>query len=269
MESHKYRISEVSKILNIPVDTLRYYEKQGIVRPSINKSNGYRYYDEWDISCLIEYKYYRALEFSMKDIMDIQQIDNLIEFTEKMNNQQQYFHNRKLYYTYLEECNEKKNERISQIPKELGKISIRKMEAMDYFLIYNGNEYKTYEHSGDLLSRWWNTIPFFNRLIYISQQHLVEKSDYYETGFSISTNLAELLDISGYLSTSHLPECEAVCTIVTLSDKRNLSLKVLNPVFEYIKRNKLHVEDIYGNLLARVQSSTGYIEYIELFTPIL
>lgn len=42
----KLLTGQVSKIFNISKDTLRYYDKMGLLKPEINKSNGYRYYSQ-------------------------------------------------------------------------------------------------------------------------------------------------------------------------------------------------------------------------------
>ena len=41
----KLSIGEVARLFNISKDTLRYYDKIGILKPEINKENGYRFYD--------------------------------------------------------------------------------------------------------------------------------------------------------------------------------------------------------------------------------
>ena len=46
----RYKIGDVSRILGISTDLLRYYEKKGVVQPQKDKSNDYRYYDTWDIN---------------------------------------------------------------------------------------------------------------------------------------------------------------------------------------------------------------------------
>ena len=46
----KYQISEISKITNVSIDTLRYYEKLGLIRPSRDEKNRRIYCDvdvEW------------------------------------------------------------------------------------------------------------------------------------------------------------------------------------------------------------------------------
>ena len=50
----KYKAKEVSRITGIPVDTLRYFEKTGVISPKIDKNNNYRYYSAWDINFLFE-----------------------------------------------------------------------------------------------------------------------------------------------------------------------------------------------------------------------
>ena len=41
----KLSIGEVARLFNISKDTLRYYDKIGILKPVVNKENGYRFYD--------------------------------------------------------------------------------------------------------------------------------------------------------------------------------------------------------------------------------
>lgn len=52
MEGKTYSIGEVSRILNIPISTIRYYDKQGLL-PLIKRSGGnMRIFDEDDLSWL-------------------------------------------------------------------------------------------------------------------------------------------------------------------------------------------------------------------------
>ena len=40
-----YSIGDVSKIFDVSIDTLRYYDKIGLIKPRINPKNRYRYYE--------------------------------------------------------------------------------------------------------------------------------------------------------------------------------------------------------------------------------
>lgn len=62
-----YRIGEVSRLFDIGADSLRYYERLGIVVPH-RASNGYRVYELKDLYKLSIIKDLRGLGFSMKQI---------------------------------------------------------------------------------------------------------------------------------------------------------------------------------------------------------
>ncbi len=75
-----YKINEISKLYGIGVDSLRYYEKLGILKPK-RDLNDYRLYSLKDIYKLNIIFDLRKLDFSMKQIKDYlehQSIDNTL-----------------------------------------------------------------------------------------------------------------------------------------------------------------------------------------------
>ncbi|MDD2495549.1 MAG: MerR family transcriptional regulator [Tissierellia bacterium] len=75
-----YKISEISKLYGIGIDSLRYYEKLGLLKPR-RDINGYRLYNLKEIYKLNIIRDLRELDFSMKHIkeyLDNQCIDNTI-----------------------------------------------------------------------------------------------------------------------------------------------------------------------------------------------
>ena len=61
------KTKEVEKLLGITKDTLRFYEKEGLIRPLRDK-NGYRNYSQEDIRILKIILFYRTMEISIDDI---------------------------------------------------------------------------------------------------------------------------------------------------------------------------------------------------------
>lgn len=61
----QYSISEVAKKLNIPVSTIRYYEKLGML-PPITRHSGIRVFSERDLCVLKKYTYFKANENAFK-----------------------------------------------------------------------------------------------------------------------------------------------------------------------------------------------------------
>lgn len=80
-----YKISEISKLYDIGVDSLRYYERLGILTPR-RDTNGYRLYDLNDLYKLNMIRDLRAIDFSMaqiKDYLDQQSVDNTLDILYK------------------------------------------------------------------------------------------------------------------------------------------------------------------------------------------
>lgn len=67
MEKTKYLIGDVANLMGLSRDTLRYYEKRGIL-DSHKGANGYRYYTEQDISRLVGILYQRKMNISLEDM---------------------------------------------------------------------------------------------------------------------------------------------------------------------------------------------------------
>ncbi len=66
-----YRIGDVTKLLGISADTLRYYEKIGLL-PAINRTvSGIRVYIERDLSRLRFIRRAQKMQFSLKEIAEL------------------------------------------------------------------------------------------------------------------------------------------------------------------------------------------------------
>ena len=72
-----YRISQFSKISGVTVKALRYYDEEGILKPSFrNGENQYRYYSDEDLKKARLISFLRSLDFS---IMEIREIADTVE----------------------------------------------------------------------------------------------------------------------------------------------------------------------------------------------
>ena len=55
-----YKIGEVAKLLGISSETVRYYEREGVIQShKIDQGSGYRYYEALDINALMRVRMYR------------------------------------------------------------------------------------------------------------------------------------------------------------------------------------------------------------------
>lgn len=66
-EKKEYLIGDVARITGVSRDTLRFYEKKGMLQAK-KKENGYRYYEEDDIWRLMYVLYHRKMNTSLEEI---------------------------------------------------------------------------------------------------------------------------------------------------------------------------------------------------------
>ncbi len=77
MEQTKYLIGDVANLIGMSRDTLRHYEKLGILS-SEKGDNGYRYYTDEDISRLVGIMYQRKMDIGLGEIADLWDGDSSI-----------------------------------------------------------------------------------------------------------------------------------------------------------------------------------------------
>lgn len=74
------KINELSKISGVNLETIRYYEKIGILAKATRGANGYREFDQAAVSQLAFVKTCRSLGFSIEEIRQLQQLrDNPLQ----------------------------------------------------------------------------------------------------------------------------------------------------------------------------------------------
>lgn len=78
MEKTKYLIGDVANLMGLSRDTLRYYEKRGILS-SEKGDNGYRYYTDLEIARLLSILYQRKMDLGLDDITTLWTNDTCID----------------------------------------------------------------------------------------------------------------------------------------------------------------------------------------------
>ena len=78
MEEYKYLIGEIADMLGVSSDTLRHYEKKGILTAR-RASNGYRYYTKEDIPQMVSILYHRKMDIGLQDMEAIYSENGSVE----------------------------------------------------------------------------------------------------------------------------------------------------------------------------------------------
>lgn len=65
------RIGELARRADVPVDTVRYYERSGILPPALRRQSGYRDYAQADVRRLVFVRRAKQLGFTLSEIQEL------------------------------------------------------------------------------------------------------------------------------------------------------------------------------------------------------
>ena len=72
----KYSVEDVTKLANVSVRTLHYYDEIGLLKPSARMESGRRYYSGEEVSRLTDIIFFKKMGFSLKRIESILSLGN-------------------------------------------------------------------------------------------------------------------------------------------------------------------------------------------------
>lgn len=265
----KYKISEVSKITNIPIDTIRYLETKNIVNPKRNDNNNYRSYEAWDINFLLEFKQLRSYGFSVADVEEIQNYDDLNDFIERISERQCYFEEKIKYYNILKEKNNHYLNSLNNIEKNIGRYIFTKHPNIYYFTHRFNYKYETKDKFEGLFEIWLSYYPIIENIVEMKFDSIINGNNDYKWGFAIRVQYAKALNIPINNNVKHKEGVDSVYTVICAGDKGSFSLKLLDDAIKFIEdKGYTLAGDVIGNLLARVHEPNGYQRYVEVWIPI-
>lgn len=140
-----FTIGQVTKMYEISHDTLRYYDKIDLLKPSIKKENGYRYYTIREIELLEIILIAKQLEIPIKDIKAIIDREDIKEYEKLFERHEEFLDKQIKRMTKLKDKvkNSKNIARQMECFKNEDKISLNYEEINKKVIFFNqnGNSY--------------------------------------------------------------------------------------------------------------------------------
>lgn len=182
MDENKYSIGRFASILGIDADTIRYYEKIGLLQ-SRRDENNYRYYTDSDCRKLMTCRELRALGFSLKQIQR-GQCDFESEPFEKFLSEREKKIDREIEYLYavkkqLQICREAAQS-VGQKPK----ITIVRRRQGYYFFRQTDNARLVDHQSAATVKKLMDLQPLVFRGGVVSREELLSGKPYDFLSFS-------------------------------------------------------------------------------------
>ena len=237
----KFSIGEVAKIHNITVETLRHYDRVGLLKPSYtNENTGYRYYSTKDFIILDLIKQCKSMGLSLEEIKSI--IEN---YTSPESMLQVIGKQKKIINEKIEELNKINNnitfleDRIKLLLNEgLNKIFIKFYEERT-FIKYNNTNRFTDEFEVNLskiLSEIERKYSYFNKELGFIVSYKKLKEDNQITYKNTMINFTRGMDIKEY-DKIILPEGKYLT--LNFDDDYNDTKKYYDIIMKYINDNAI------------------------------
>lgn len=267
------KIGDVSKLLNMSVETIRFYESQNIIKPSRKADSKYRFYETWDIFFLMECMKYRSFDISVKDISKILHAESLNFFLQKIDEKQKNINNEIRYNTLLYEKIEQYRASLETVELNQGNFWFKKVPEQLYFIYLSsqGDKYEELWRANPLFSEWMNGLPFVEFGVHVTLEDLMNRNTVNREQWSLITEkkYADVLKLPLNESIRFVPSQLCLCTIINAGDKGDLSLKLFDPVMEYLQNSNYEIcGDLIGKLLVRVHEGKRYCRYFEMQIPV-
>lgn len=270
----KYKIGTISKLLGIPVQTLHYYEKCGLVTPIKDKDSNYRYYDAWDINFLLDCKYWHSFQFSNSEIEELLNKDNTAELLQKVELQERKLMTLVCHYQgLLDKLNEEKK-RIVNFKNQIGDFQLTKSPALLYNSYRSNNTYCSSNNHTELpnIEHWISTFPFVQATFTIPLDSIVRgnpESTEYWWGFSISPRKAKEIDLPEQCDAKYISSKTCMYTVFQASNKGTFAPSLYEHVFTPIWKKGYEIIDMpIGRLIVRAHEDQKYSRYFEIWVPV-
>lgn len=266
----KYKIKQVSRILNIPVDTLRYYEKIGVITPKIDEKNRYRYYDAWDINYILEYVYYRKMDYSTNEIIRFIHKDSLDNQLQLIKEKQTYYEEKRNYYAKLAERNQWLTETLECIEEKINQISLEYCPEYHYIIYRDNYTFRQQEDINQEIGAWLKKYPFVEDIVIIPKKVIMTRDDNeYAWTFAVSKDYFETVGLKKGNSVATIKKSLCISTIVDAREQGMFHYELLDPLLRFAQEHNFKLAgDPFGLLLIRTHEGDRLHRYIKFYVPI-
>jgi len=250
----KYKIGEFCRLLGVSPDTLRYYEKCGILSTSKDPANKYRSFTKQDTLNIWNLHMLRSLDVKLQDIGTLQKQGSFEA-------QVKYLHKREKALKAEIEKLTLKRERLIQLSKlydlvhALDKTYMKDEMSANYALYVMGDECRPSEQTLAEIPVWIACLPFTYFAVEISFKSLMEEDD----SLSVRLGLGILEENMQKAGLPHSPEAiytpkgTMACVALRTRDVFGLTKKDLTSFYANLVQNQLRIT---GPATGRIICST-------------
>ena len=264
-----YSIGEVSTLLNLSRDMIRYYEKQGAIRASRVAENNYRRYDSMEIFWLLEAMQHKSWGIPISEISGIRNHEYTIKteqfLSEEVKRIRADIHYRELLGQRLEQL--QMNMLLST--KNIGCFWVEQIPSVYccHLVTGRGDEYERIN-----LSEKSSAFIFSDQHLPFFDSGLEVENDRVEWEMGVQEKYIEAFETEIPDDFIKIPGGVCLCTHIDIGEIGSFNQEVFHILPEFAAEHGFNVPDgakIRGILLGRGYESGEFRRIVKVHLPIL
>ena len=264
----EYSIGDVSALLNLSRDMIRYYEKQGAIKASRNSSNNYRSYDSMEVFWLLEAMMHKSWGIPISEIAGIREHEFTFHTEQFLRERISGLKKEASYLELLSERLEEIRKNTLLSTKNIGNFWVDHypVEYRCHLVNGRGDEYDRINLSGDM-SRFIfseHNLPFFSNGLTVESGHV-------EWEMAIQERYLDALGKTLPEGFVKIPASLCLCTNLDIGEIGQFDPGMLHVISDYAVRHGYETAKssrIRGILLGRGMEENKFRRIVMLLLPL-
>lgn len=269
MEERRYQIGDMAGLMGVSRDTLRHYERRGLLSP-VKGENGYRYYSDQEIHKMIGILFQRKMNLGLTDIENIWSGSNTLKeisglLKDRISEEEKAI---RLHQQTIARLQLAQND-YSQIQNSLGDIRMQDMQP-----VYVIAPQATMEESVNLWFTYSQKYPGLD-MMYLYDEYTWQRRDrkleieYKNTQLVLHQKLREYVDYPLRQMQPQQNAPEVCVTTICASQSRTPGPEILEEMLSWADSQGLIVSQrFYATFLSQGKYDGDSTWFLQIFLPV-
>ncbi|MBF7097425.1 MerR family transcriptional regulator [Alkalibacter mobilis] len=266
----KYKIGEYSKMLGVTADTLRHYEKLGIIKPLKEDNSSYRLFGDLDCRNILRSRWFRSFDIPLNETIELTNEGSLEKVAEVFTKTSKDL---ALEIERLNGLLEKSNETLDiceKLHRNLHKCELDDFEGMYRICQTKENVLIKDSKTAKTVKQWMNLLPFtffsFSLTGYKPTTH-----DHFDFDFGLAISIPDIhkLKIKLPSNIQCIQASKAVYMYVKLLEGEFISNATLDSMHDFASSKGYTFNgNVYGRILFSEKNENALYNYNEIIMPV-
>lgn len=265
-----YKIGEVAKLLGISSETVRYYEREGVIQSQkIDQESGYRYYEALDINALMRVRMYRNYGFTLLEAKEMLNTCTLEEIAERLAEKKTELQAAVAWNERLLACADRMIEIHRSAAEMLWKCRIEESPAMFRFCYQIQDQLIDDPEIQKRVQAWTVKMPVVMPTPFFAKDDILAGNKNFALGLCVMTEDADFLRIDPQArGMEYVPSQLCVHTAISAQAGELLHCGLFQHVLQYMEAHQLELAgDAIGRTVSTLHRSTTQERIHQVWLP--